>query len=106
MHSQAYSQNAVVASHAYNKNTADFPVNYSMEGDITQMPLSQSGFYTNPLNQIEMTDDEKAHRERRAVTRDKTTSKRSKRSIKPSDQVSVGKTTNYLPQTTHYNQSM
>ncbi len=54
-----------------------------MEGDLSQMPLSQSGFYTNPLNQIEMTDDEKANRinERRAVTRDRTTSKRSRRTM-------------------------
>ena len=56
-----------------------------------------------------MTDDEKAHKvnERRAVTRDKTTSKRSRGTIKPSntDGVSVGRTTNYMPHTTNYNNS-
>lgn len=48
-----------------------------------------------------MTDDEKASKpaERRAVTRDKTTSKRSRRTIRPSntDGVSVGRTTHYNP---------
>lgn len=56
-----------------------------------------------------MTDDEKVKvNERRAVTRDRTSSKRSRRTImRPSntDGVSVGRTTNYIPQTTQYNNS-
>jgi hypothetical protein len=49
----------------------------------SQMPLSQSGFYTNPLNHLD-NEESKYIDERRAVTRDYTTNnKRSKRVLRP-----------------------
>ena len=70
MNSQVYSQ-------------APDKLNFSVD-EQNRMPLSQSGFYTNPLNNLENDDSttEVNLGERRAVTRD-TLSKRSGKQLKP-----------------------